>query len=178
MSNSSWKISLHQMMQQMASEQTESLRIAVVGIGNEFRNDDAAGVLVARTLLQYENLGHALILRAGHAPENFTSELRAYHPHLVLMIDAADMGAAPGEISLIPFDQIDGMTASTHSLPLSMLSRYLTLELNCAIVLIGIQAVSNDVGETVNPSVMTAVHEVAEAIFDICMVGKKVGRVP
>ncbi|HAX70765.1 MAG TPA: hypothetical protein DCY14_14230 [Anaerolineae bacterium] len=177
MSSSSWKSSLHQMMQRLTSEQIEPIRVAVVGIGNEFRNDDAAGVLVARMLLQYENPGHALILRAGHAPENFTSELRAYRPHLVLMIDAADMGAAPGEVSLIPFDQIDGMTASTHSLPLSMLSRYLTLELNCAIVLIGIQAVSNDVGETVDPSVMMAVHDVAEAIFDVCMVGKSLGWV-
>ena len=171
MSSNFWRNSLHQLMQQLISERTDPLRIAIVGIGNEFRNDDAAGVLVARTLLRYENPGHALILRAGHAPENFTNELRTYHPHLVLMVDAADMGEAPGSISLIPFEQIDGMTASTHSLPLSMLSRYLTLELNCAIALIGIQAASNDVGETVNPAVSAAIHEVAETIFDVCMAG-------
>lgn len=171
MSGNFWKKSLYQQMQQLTSERSDPLRIAIVGIGNEFRNDDAAGVLVARALLRYENPGHALILRAGHAPENFTNELRAYHPHLVLMVDAADMGAEPGSISLIPFEQIDGMTASTHSLPLSMLSRYLTLELNCAIALIGIQAASNDVGETVHPAVLAAVHEVAETIFDVCMAG-------
>lgn len=170
MFNSSWKKSLSQLTQILAA-QNDPLRIAIIGIGNELRNDDAAGVLVARTLLRYENPGHALILRAGHAPENFTNELRAYHPHLVLMVDAADMGTTPGSVSLIPFERIDGMTASTHSLPLSMLARYLTLELGVTIALIGIQAASNDVGEVVNPAVMTAIHEVAETIFDTCMAG-------
>lgn len=171
MYNNFWKISLSNLIQKTITEFNDPLRIAVVGIGNELRNDDAAGMLVARTLLQYENPKHALILRAGHAPENFTNELRAYHPQLVLMVDAVDMGAAPGSISLIPFEQIDGMTASTHSLPLSMLARYLTLELGCIIALIGIQAASNDVGESVAPAVLDAVHEVAETIFEVCMTG-------
>lgn len=171
MFNNSLKNSLLQLTQQVAAGNDDALRIAIVGIGNEFRNDDAAGVLVARALLRYENPGHVLILRAGHAPENFTNELRSFHPHLVLMVDAADLGNTPGSVSLIPFEQIDGMTASTHSLPLSMLSRYLTLELGCTIVIIGIQAVSNDVGQTVHPAVAVAIHDVAEAIFDVCMAG-------
>lgn len=171
MSSSSWKNSLHQLMQQLMNDQKDPPRVAIVGIGNELRNDDAAGVMVARNLLRYENPGHALILRAGHAPENFTKELRTYSPQLVLMVDAADMGKTPGSVSLIPFEQIDGMTASTHSLPLSMLSRYLVLELHCPVVIVGIQPRSNDVGETVSPEVRHTVDEVAEAIFDACLSG-------
>jgi len=158
-------------MQQLASERTDPLRIAIVGIGNEFRNDDAAGVLVARALLRYENPNHVLILRAGHAPENITAELRTFHPQLVLMVDAADMGKEPGAISLIPFEQIDGMTASTHSLPLSMLAQYLTLELACTITLVGIQLKSNDIGGTVSPEVIDAVEEIAETISAVCFTG-------
>lgn len=169
MSNSSWKNSLHLLLQQREQSKTEPVRVAIVGIGNEYRNDDAAGVMVARLLLRYENPGHALILRAGHAPENFTGGLRKYAPDLIMLVDAADMGFVPGTVALIPFDQIDGMTASTHSLPLSMLARYLTLELACTVVVLGIQPRSNDVGERVSAEVLEAVAEVAESISALCL---------
>src|ERR1051325_6034884 len=88
---------------------------------------------------------HVLIIEAGHAPENTTGELRKFAPDLVLIIDAADMGESPGTIQWIPEESIDGMSASTHSLPLSMLARYLRLEINCTVVLLGIQPNSNEV---------------------------------
>ena len=45
------------------------------------------------------------------------------------------------------------MSASTHSLPLSILARYLILEINCTVTLLGIQPGSNDVGEDEDISV-------------------------
>ena len=131
------------------------------------RSDDAAGVLVARALLQ-RNWGRdadrLLIIEAGPAPENRTGELRKFHPDVVLIIDAADMGEAPGILQWIPEESIDGMSASTHSLPLSMLSRYLKLELNCAVAVLGIQAASNEVGESVSPDVARAIDEIVDEL--------------
>ncbi|HEX6033539.1 MAG TPA: hydrogenase 3 maturation endopeptidase HyCI [Anaerolineales bacterium] len=158
-----WKESLHELLSQRRSEPDKSPRIAILGVGNPMRSDDAAGVLVARLLLQRDLAPEAdrvLIIEAGHAPENRTGELRRFLPDIVLIIDAADMGETPGTVQWIPEESIDGMNASTHSLPLSMLSRYLKLELNCTVAVLGIQAASNEVGESVSPDVFQAIHEI------------------
>lgn len=177
-SNSSWRTSLSQLLNQLSSELGEPPRVAIVGIGNPLRNDDAAGILVARELQRREcaaDASHLLIVQAGHAPENITGELRSFAPELVLLIDAAEMRDVPGAICWVPIQAIDGMSASTHSLPLSMLARYLTLELNCMVALIGIQPKSNDFGETVCAKVSQAIAEIVDEICSTCFALKSTG---
>ena len=170
-SNISWQTSLHQLLSQLKSNSGEPPRVAIVGIGNNLRNDDAAGMLVARALLHREcaaDTPHLLVIQAGHAPENVTGELRSFAPQIILLIDAAEMRDVPGAICWVPIQSIEGMSASTHSLPLSMLARYLTLELHCMVALIGIQPKSNDVGEVVSAEVLHAVDVVVDEICNAC----------
>ena len=135
----------------------------MLGVGNPMRSDDAAGLLVARLLSQRDrgmDAERLLIVETGQAPENSTGQLRRFHPDVVLIVDAADMGATPGAIQWIPEESIDGMNASTHSLPLSLLAGYLKLELSCTVAILGIQAVSNEIGENVSPEVLEAIDEI------------------
>ncbi|MBM4426240.1 MAG: hydrogenase maturation peptidase HycI [Chloroflexi bacterium] len=163
MSVKCWKTSLSRLLNQSTSE---NKRIAIVGIGNEMRGDDAAGMLVAQYLhVRIGNNANLLVIEGGHAPENATGALRKFSPDFVLLIDAADMGEEAGTIALIPMEQIDGISASTHSLPLSMLTRYLTLELNCEVALLGIQSKSVEMGASVSDEVNQAVKDVVEEIF-------------
>lgn len=173
MSSKCWRTSLSRLL----SQRTNSC-IAILGIGNEMRGDDAAGMLVVHALeLRVAKLGYLrlnknlLTLKGGHAPENAAGELRKFYPDLVLLIDAADMGKEVGSIAFIPMEQIDGVSASTHSLPLSMLARYLTLELNCEVVLLGIQPKSIEMGESVSDEVNQAVSDIAEEISTLCSDG-------
>ena len=164
---STWKASLRLLLHQLTNNRAKPARIAVLGVGNPLRSDDAAGALVARALSECEcarDTEHLLVIEAGQAPENSTGELRRFAPDLVLIIDAADMGEETGTIQWVPAEDIDGMSASTHSLPLSMLARYLTLELNCTVTLLGIQPSSNEVEERVSPEVLQAVQEVVEEL--------------
>lgn len=161
-----WQGSLDRLLSQLAIEKGKSFRIAIVGVGNALRSDDAAGVFVARSLsardcLRSERL---LVCEAGLAPENLTGELRKFAPDLVLFVDAAAMGERPGAMRWIAEESIDGMSASTHSLPLHLLVLYLTLELRCKVVLLGIQPASNEVGETPSTPVLQAVEEVTESL--------------
>ena len=122
---------------------------------------------MARALMDSQalhELDSVLVIEAGHAPENRTSDLRYFQPDVVLLIDAADMREAPGAIRWIEVDEIEGISASTHSLPLSMLSRYLNWELKCEVSLLGIQPANIDVGETVTAEVMHAVTEIVKEI--------------
>jgi hydrogenase 3 maturation protease len=162
-----WKASLRLLLKQLTSKLANLPRIAVLGVGNQFRSDDGAGVLIALALSNREfakDTEHFLIIEAGHAPENTTGELRKFAPDLVLIIDAAEMGQQPGAIQWIPEEAIDGMSASTHSLPLSLLARYLRLDLNCTVTLLGIQPGSNEVDNGISPEVLRAIQEIVEEL--------------
>jgi hydrogenase 3 maturation protease len=138
-------------------------RVCLVGIGSDLRGDDSAGLVVARTLLNDERFvsqPHLLIVEGGPAPENHTGRIRAFQPEFVLFIDAAHMDEAPGTIQWIPLDAIDGMSASSHSLPLSMLARYLTLEIGCEVVVLGIQPQQNEFNTELSPPIRAAVDEI------------------
>lgn len=170
-----WQASLHLLLTQLTAELDRAPRLAIVGIGNPFRGDDAVGVLIARALAQRDyaaDTDRFLVMEAGHAPENATGELRRYAPDLILFIDAAEMGEAPGAIQWVPEESIEGMSASTHSLPLSMLARYLTLELGCQVALLGIQPRANEVGEAVCVAVLQAIEQVVGGLdeaFRTCL---------
>ena len=119
---------------------SEQRRAVVLGVGNELNGDDGIGVVIARQLKE-RWAGHASLLsvEGGLAPENFTGLLRKFQPSDVILIDAALMNLQPGEPEWLDWTQADGMSASTHSLPLSIVGRFLQDELKCQIWLLGIQ---------------------------------------
>jgi len=165
-----WQNSLSKLLRKSLDSSHETPRIAVVGIGNELNGDDAAGSLVARALHEHTNLGglyRLLVINAGVAPENITGDVRTFKPNLIVFIDAADMGADPGTVRWIAMDEIDGMSASTHRMPLSMLAQYLTLELACDIVLLGIQPASVEMGKGLSDPVRTTVERMSADLCDL-----------
>jgi hydrogenase 3 maturation protease len=126
--------------------------------------------MVARGLTQCRLLpdpDSVLVMDAGHAPENRTGELRRFHPDLVILIDAAEMGARPGDIRWLSIDEIDGMSASTHTMPLSMLARYLLMECGCEVKILGIQPGYTEYGEGMSGSVLQAVNEIVDGFVEL-----------
>ncbi len=153
------------------------MRLAILGIGHELRGDDAAGLAVVRQLAEkrsaycvvrngqpdtthYALRTNCLILDGGPAPENQTGALRQFEPDLVVMVDAAQMDAPPGTVTWLDLEQIDGVSAVTHLLPLNMLARYLVHELDCAVGMIGIQPAQTDVLAELSDVVETAVGDI------------------
>jgi hydrogenase 3 maturation protease len=137
----------------------------VVGVGSSLRSDDVAGVRIAERVRElalpdvYAVIGHT-------APENVTGEIRAFAPSHVLFVDAADFGAAPGSIRLFESADIGGMTSSTHTLPLHVIADYLTHELGCRVVFLGLQPKSVAFGDAVSNEVAAAIEETVEAIAE------------
>ncbi len=149
---------------------TKLPRTCLVGVGSDLGGDDSAGLWVARALLQDERAAraeHLLIVEGGLAPENHTGQLRAFHPDLVLLVDAAHLDQPPGTIEWIPLDAIDGMSASSHSLPLSMLAHYLTLELGCDVAILGIQPAQNELDSALSAHVQAAVEDVVGGVREM-----------
>jgi hydrogenase 3 maturation protease len=140
-------------------------RVAVVGVGNTMRGDDGAGVLVVRALAaSLQNAPDVLLIDGSTAPENFTGPLRRFRPDLVIEIDAAHLDQPPGTVAWVDWRDADGMSASTHTLPPSVLARFLTADLGCRVSLLGIQPATLEMGCGLSPEVADAVACVAEQL--------------
>ena len=118
-------------------------KVVVLGIGNELRYGDHLGILAAREIEKLDISKRYQIFSAGTTPENFTGAIRGSFPSHVVLIDAADMGKAPGTIEIIDESGLSSIPLSTHNIPLSFLVSYLTQEINCKVVVLGIQPETN-----------------------------------
>lgn len=141
----------------------EPPRLAIVGIGQELRGDDAIGLEVVRRLRPSmkarENL---LLIEAGPAPENFTGPLRRFRPEVVVLVDAAQMGSLPGSVLYLDWRDVTGYRGSSHTLPLSTVAEYLEKEIGCEVWLLGIQPADNSFGEKLSAHAAQGVHLAVE----------------
>jgi hydrogenase 3 maturation protease len=139
----------------------DAQRIAVLGAGSELLADDAAGVMITDELIRRfgEKPGRFLFLSGSTAPECFTGEIKKFSPDLLLIIDAADMGLAPGELRSIDPAQVSGVSFSTHMLPLKVMLEYLQKETGCRTAIIGIQPGSLDFGGEMTEEVKKTIQK-------------------
>jgi hydrogenase 3 maturation protease len=113
------------------------MQYLVMCIGNREGGDDSVGPYIADKLVS-ENLECIKIIDVGTVPENYTSVVKCEKPEILVIIDAVEMGLAPGEIRVVPKEKIGVMTISTHGIPISVLIGYLEQYVK-NIIFIGIQ---------------------------------------
>lgn len=70
-------------------------RILVIGVGNEYRSDDAVGLVVARRLRQL-SLGNVTVIEASGESTDLMESWKG--ADTVIIVDAASSGAKPGTI--------------------------------------------------------------------------------
>jgi len=139
----------------------------VIGIGNAWRNDDGAGLAVARLLDAMLLDGVDVLEREGEP----TSLIDAWEgAAAVWLVDAVSSGAQAGSVhrhdasaEALPARLYD---TSTHHFGLAEaveLARALG-RLPEHVVVFGIEGASFDTGETLSPEVQAAAARVAEAI--------------
>ncbi len=166
MSNRSWQQRLTAELHRL-TRNNQPPRLAFVGIGHELCGDDAVGVRIAellRTLVAGSE--HVLVVAAGPAPENFTSVLRRFQPDLVVMLDSALMEEHPGAIRWLDWQETEGVSASTHTLPLHIFASYLTAELGCSMALIGVQPGQTFADAPLTPPVQAAAQSIAAVLSE------------
>jgi hydrogenase maturation protease len=146
-------------------------RPLVVGIGNDDRSDDGAGLAVARALEERRGLGADV----RRCPGELTGLLDLLADRTsVILVDAARSRAAPGSIHRwtvtqdAPFALAPAV--STHGLSLSTvleLARSLGT-LPPRLVVYGIEIDDVREGRGLSPAVGMAVRRVAQEIADAC----------
>lgn len=110
----------------------------VLTVGNTLMGDDGAGPLLAERMTQYPVTGWSVI-DGGTIPENAAHRLRVLRPKRLLVVDATDMGLAPGEIRIVDPTRIaEDMLMNTHNLPLNFLIDQLKQDIP-DVIFVGIQ---------------------------------------
>ncbi|MEM1607468.1 MAG: hydrogenase maturation peptidase HycI [Candidatus Bathyarchaeia archaeon] len=141
-------------------------RLAILGIGNALRGDDALGPeLVER--LKGKLPKSVWLLDVGVAPENSLGFIRRLKPSHVLLIDAADFGGKPGEIRLISPEQISGVVLSTHSMPLYILAELINRYVGAKVMLLGVEPKSLNLGEDLSPEVKKSIEVCSKILLEV-----------
>ena len=131
----------------------------VVTVGNDMMGDDGAGPMLARMIRQTPLVDWE-VLEAGNVPENYLFRIRELAPERVVIVDAADMGLAAGEIGLIDRDGIaSSFLMSTHALPLNYLMEAIG-EFVPTVELMGVQPEVVAFGYPLSPEVKQAVERI------------------
>jgi len=143
--------------------------ILIVGIGNEYRSDDAAGILVARAI-EGENLpGVSVIEQSGDGAALMD---RWKEAESVFLVDAVSSGAPPGTVY-----RIDARTEqlpeyllpfSTHAFGVAQaveLARSMN-NLPPKLIIFGIEGKDFDSGVNVSGQVMYSTRKVTQALLD------------
>ena len=145
----------------------DAASLAVLGAGSTLRADDAAGMVVTERLAelfpqdQYPSL---LFCPGETAPENYSGKIRAFAPSHLLVLDAADVGLEPGDITVIPHENVGGPTFCSHMLPLRVMINYLTDQIGASSALVGIQYQSLTFDGEMTEEVKAAVDELTGAL--------------
>jgi len=140
-------------------------KVCVVGVGNRMKGDDAAGPLAVDAMSELDGIA---CIDAGVAPENHLEQIVARSPDTVLIIDAVDFNAEPGELRIFPPDGLSG-GLSTHALSLSLVADYLEQRCGASTWLIGIQPAQVTLGSPVTPAVQQTITRLVAYLQATCL---------
>ncbi len=123
-------------------------KILIVGVGSNYRKDDGVGNYIAESLKDV-----VISIPAEENPELYIEMIKALKPETVLIFDAADFDGVPGDVREIKENEIDNLTISTHTLPLSIFSHMLKMDTNIKVRIIGIKPENISYGKGLTESV-------------------------
>jgi hydrogenase maturation protease len=141
-------------------------QLAVLGLGNLMRTDDAMGMLMLSRLIDDGRLPDGIrVIEGGTLGLDLLESLRGV-THL-LALDAVDVGAAPGTLVRFAGDALEGLpiSKSVHLLGFADLMGALQLmgDAPHEVVLLGVQPGSTDWGTELTAAVADAQPELMAA---------------
>ena len=155
-------------------------RLLLIGVGNQYRKDDAAGLIVVRSLKNQAPVFLKIIEESG---EGASLMERWREVDGVIMVDAVSSGAPPGTIHRLDARRqsipTDFFSYSTHAFSVAEaveMARVLD-QLPPRMIIYGIEGESFEFGTGLSPALESAVPQVAESILnDVEIMSKETVR--
>ena len=134
-------------------------------MGNCLRGDNGVGsILVDR--LKKKKLDVTLI-DAADVPENFLASIESSGADLVLVIDSADLGGEPGDISLLEITALKQFGVATHTVNLGLLFRVIPRSRRPEVMLVAIQPENTEAGSGLSRSVDIAMKGLEKLLLQV-----------
>ena len=140
-------------------EKLRSVRFGLIGVGNIFRGDDGAG---PRLIEKLTGVVSFPVIDASEVPENYSGWILKSDLKRIVLVDAVEFGGVPGEVRLIPVEQLMISASSTHRMSLHFMVWYLKENWDGESLLLAIQPASLELSDTLSEKVQGAVEELAE----------------
>ena len=122
----------------------EGRSILLLGVGNRLRGDDAVGSLLVERLQGKVDIP---LIDAGDVPENYLGPIEDSGAEVVLVVDAADMGANAGDVAVFDIQQVQNVSVSTHTANLGLLFKVMPPESRPQVIVLGIQPGNMELGQ-------------------------------
>ena len=95
-----------------------------------------------------------IVYDAGESPENYLGKIIKEKPDTVVIIDAVDLGATPGEFRVLEAEDVQTANLfSTHNASLSLTINYLQNNLKADIIILIIQPKIISLGDNLSPEI-------------------------
>lgn len=126
-------------------------KVVILGIGNTLASDDAAGSILASRI---KDKVPYTVYDAGINPENYLGKIIKDKPDNIVIIDAVDFGAKPGEYAVLDAKEIKTVNLySTHNASISLTINYLQSNLEVDIIILAIQPKNVSFGDKISQEV-------------------------
>ena len=136
--------------------------VAVVAIGNILRGDDGLGPKFIE-ILKKKSPGFALF-DCGTAPENYVFPILSTGCDTVILVDAADVGGAPGSIKIFDLSEIKNVSFSTHNPSPRLFTDLLkTGREDLNIFVVSVQPKTASLGEPLSKEVLSGLELLTDA---------------
>jgi len=135
--------------------------VLVAGVGCPGRGDDGFGPALVHRLA---GVASVKTLDCGDRLEDFTADIAEQHPDTVLVADAVDMGASPGDVALLEAEDLPLGVGDTHRAPLRAVMEYLRERTGATVLLLGVQPARITNAQTLSPQVASSI-DLLETVF-------------
>jgi len=140
------------------------LKPIIIGMGNELRGDDAAGIQLVQKLQQ---MGYPSTLVVFDTPENYLQKIAAMEGDARLWVDIINWDSAPGDYKIFLPDEIQHFAVSTHNYSPTVLIEYLAPQRAIPDYFLGIQPQNLSLGSKISEPVQRTIKKLAHMIKNI-----------
>jgi hydrogenase 3 maturation protease len=132
-------------------------KTVILGVGNRLRSDDGIGSLLAERI---KDKTPCIVYDAGASPENYLGKIIKDKPDNIIIIDAVDFGAKPGELNIIEGKDVETVNLfSTHNASIALTINYLQSNIKTDIIILAIQPKDISFGDSLSPEIVKALDK-------------------
>lgn len=132
-------------------------KLLFVGIGNQLKMDDGAGVYISNNIINKDNISS---LTVEVSIENYIGKINSLRPEILILIDCVDLGSSPGTVKLLPVSKVMDLTFNTHNISLRNIAEFF----NMPVLILGIQPEKVGFGEKLSYLVKNEADKIINTI--------------